>query len=94
MLSKVNHATLVQERSPAALLGRISAANRSTSVAGAPFGALLGGAAATAWGLNTPALLAAGFFGCAAVALIPGLGSHSGEESISLELQPARRGVD
>lgn len=94
MLWNVNHATLVQERSPAALLGRISAANRTTSIAGAPLGALLGGAAAAAWGLNTPALLAAGFFGCAAVALIPGLGSHSGEESISLELQPARRGVD
>lgn len=94
MLWNVNHRTLMQERSPAALLGRVSAANRTTSIAGAPVGALLGGAAAAAWGLNTPALLAAGFFACAAAVLIPALGSRSGEESISLDLQPARRGVD
>ncbi|MGW7056565.1 MFS transporter [Streptomyces sp. NPDC054887] len=54
--------TLMQERSPAALLGRIGSAFRTLAIAGAPLGALLGGFAASAWGLNTPALLAAGLF--------------------------------
>jgi len=94
MLWNVNSRTLLQERVPTALLGRVSAAIRTTSIAGAPLGALLGGAAAAGWGLNTPALLAAGLFGCAAMVLIPGLRPHSGDESISLDLQPARRGVD
>lgn len=62
MVWNVNQTTLVQERSPAEALGRISAAFRTLAVAGAPVGALLGGAAAAGWGLNTPALLAAGLF--------------------------------
>ncbi|MGW2508756.1 MFS transporter [Streptomyces scopuliridis] len=62
MVWNVNQATLTQERGPAEMLGRISAAFRTLAVAGAPFGALLGGVAAAGWGLNTPALLAAGLF--------------------------------
>ncbi|MFF2526198.1 MFS transporter [Streptomyces liangshanensis] len=62
MVWNVNQATLVQERSPAPALGRISAAFRTLAVAGAPLGALLGGAAAAGWGLNTPALVAAALF--------------------------------
>jgi MFS family permease len=62
MVWNVNQTTLIQECSPAQLLGRISSAFRTLAVAGAPLGALLGGAAAAAWGPNTPALLAAALF--------------------------------
>jgi MFS family permease len=62
MVWNVQQTTLVQERSPAPMLGRISSAFRTVAVAGAPVGALLGGAVATGWGLNAPALLAAGLF--------------------------------
>ncbi|MFE2499021.1 MFS transporter [Streptomyces scopuliridis] len=71
MVWNVNQATLTQERSPAEMLGRISAAFRTLAVAGAPFGALLGGAAAAGWGFNTPALLAAGLFLLGAASLGP-----------------------
>ncbi|MEV6170029.1 MFS transporter [Streptomyces sp. NPDC051954] len=73
MVWNVNSTTLMQQRSPAELLGRVSSAFRTVGVAGAPLGALLGGAVATAWGLNTPALLAAAFFVLSVTALIPAL---------------------
>ncbi|MER7664441.1 MFS transporter [Streptomyces sp. NPDC096193] len=72
MVWNVNQATLVQERSPADMLGRISSAFRTLGVAGAPLGALAGGAAAAAWGGNAPALLAAALF-VPAVASLTGL---------------------
>ncbi|MFF8674949.1 MFS transporter [Streptomyces sp. NPDC015242] len=72
MVWNVNTTTLMQERSPAGMLGRVSSAYRTLAVAGAPVGALLGGAVATAWGENTPALLAAAFFVLSVLALIPG----------------------
>ncbi|MET8245424.1 MFS transporter [Streptomyces sp. NPDC005202] len=71
MVWNVNTTTLMQQRSPAAMLGRVSAAFRTLAVAGAPLGALLGGAVATAWGPNTPALLTAVFFVLSVTALIP-----------------------
>ncbi|CCK30919.1 antibiotic transporter [Streptomyces davaonensis JCM 4913] len=71
MVWNVNTTTLMQQRTPADLLGRVSSAFRTLGVAGAPVGALLGGAAATAWGLNSPALLAAAFFVLSVLALIP-----------------------
>ncbi|MDH6625439.1 MFS family permease [Streptomyces sp. LBL] len=71
MVWNVNTRTLMQERAPAEMLGRVSAAFRTLAVAGAPLGALLGGAVATAWGLNTPALLAAAFFVLSVASLIP-----------------------
>ncbi|MEU9193585.1 MFS transporter [Streptomyces hundungensis] len=71
MVWNVNLTTLTQERSPAAMLGRVNAAFRTLAVAGAPVGALAGGAAAASWGLNTPALLASGLFVVAVAALIP-----------------------
>ncbi|MFD9629756.1 MFS transporter [Streptomyces violascens] len=71
MVWNVNLTTLMQERSPEAMLGRVSAAFRTLAVAGAPLGALVGGAAAASWGLNTPALLASGLFVVAVAALIP-----------------------
>ncbi|MFD7324460.1 MFS transporter [Streptomyces sp. NPDC059875] len=67
----VNQVTLMQERSPEGMLGRISAAFRTLAVGGAPLGALLGGAVAAAWGLNTPALLAAALFALAVASLAP-----------------------
>lgn len=75
MVWNVNQVTLMQERSPQAMLGRTSAAFRTLAVAGAPLGALMGGAAASAWGLNTPALVASGLFLAAVAALIPALTS-------------------
>lgn len=71
MVWNVNTTTLMQQRSPAGMLGRVSAAFRTLAVAGAPLGAVLGGAVAAAWGPNLPALLTAGFFVLAVAALIP-----------------------
>ncbi|WP_055529246.1 MFS transporter [Streptomyces graminilatus] len=75
MVWNVNTTTLMQSRSPAGMLGRVSSAFRTLAVAGAPLGALLGGAVATVWGANTPALLAAAFFVLSVTALIPALKS-------------------
>ncbi|MEU6543520.1 MFS transporter [Streptomyces sp. NPDC046859] len=72
MVWNVSTTTLMQRRTPADLLGRVASAFRTLAVAGAPLGALLGGAVATAWGPNTPALLTAAFFVLAVLALIPG----------------------
>ena len=71
MVWNVNTTTLMQQRSPAELLGRVSSAFRTLAFAGEPLGALLGGAVAGAWGANTPALLAAAFFVLSVTALIP-----------------------
>ncbi|MGW6597760.1 hypothetical protein [Streptomyces sp. NPDC055036] len=71
MVWNVSQATLIQQRGPGEMLGRISAAFRTLALAGAPLGALLGGAAAAGWGLNTPALLAAGLFVLGAASLGP-----------------------
>ncbi|MFF0746167.1 MFS transporter [Streptomyces sp. NPDC004111] len=66
-----NQVTLMQERSPGAMLGRVSAAFRTLAIGGSPLGAVLGGLAASGWGLNTPALLAAALFGLAVASLVP-----------------------
>ncbi|WP_217207612.1 MFS transporter [Streptomyces sp. AC550_RSS872] len=71
MVWNVTTTTLLQQRSPAELLGRIASAFRTLAFAGVPLGALLGGAVATIWGLNTPPLLTAAFFVLALGALIP-----------------------
>ncbi|MFC9683405.1 MFS transporter [Streptomyces sp. NPDC056948] len=76
MVWNVNTTTLMQERSPAGLLGRVSSAFRTLAFAGVPLGALLGGAVATAWGPNTPPLLTAAFFLLAVTALIPTLNAN------------------
>ncbi|MGW0797136.1 MFS transporter [Streptomyces sp. NPDC002692] len=75
MMWNVSQVTLMQQRSPRAMVGRISAAFRTASTSGAPVGALLGGAVATAYGLNGPALFAAVLFALAVVSLIPALPS-------------------
>lgn len=74
MVWNVNTTTLMQQRSPVGMLGRVSAAFRTLAVAGTPLGAVLGGVVATAWGPNTPALLTAAFFVLSVVALIPARG--------------------
>ncbi|MGW3565650.1 MFS transporter [Streptomyces sp. NPDC000941] len=71
----VTEVTMMQQRSPAEMLGRVSAAFRTLSTAGAPLGALLGGVIAGAWGLNAPALAAAALFAGGLVALVPGMRS-------------------
>ncbi|MFD3453576.1 MFS transporter [Streptomyces sp. NPDC058691] len=99
MVWNVNETTLVQRRTPDALLGRVSAAMRTLAVAGAPLGAVAGGAAAGAWGFNAPPLLAAALFGCALGALTPvvttpdtGGESPADPGSTSLDLQHGGRG--
>ncbi|WP_225800724.1 MFS transporter [Streptomyces sp. NK15101] len=67
----VQQTTLVQERAPEGMLGRIAAAFRTLAVAGAPLGALLGGAAAAGPGPHAPALLAAALFALAVASLGP-----------------------
>lgn len=71
MVWNVNQVTLTQERTPRGALGRVSAAFRTVSIGVAPAGALLGGVIASAWGLNTPALLAAAVFAAAVLLLVP-----------------------
>ncbi|MER5180681.1 MFS transporter [Streptomyces sp. NPDC002896] len=81
MVWNVSTTTLMQQRGPAEMLGRISSAFRTLAVAGAPLGALLGGAVATAWGLNTPALLAAALFVLSVTALLPALKPTNGGQT-------------
>ncbi|MEU6667275.1 MFS transporter [Streptomyces sp. NPDC046727] len=71
MVWNVTTTTLMQQRTPAGTVGRVAAAFRTLGVAGAPVGALLGGAVATVWGAGTPPLLAAVFFVLSVTALIP-----------------------
>ena len=73
MVWNVNQVTLMQQRSPAAMVGRIASVFRTSSTSGAPLGALLGGVVAGTYGLNGPALLAAALFGLAVASLIPGV---------------------
>ncbi|WP_030544637.1 MFS transporter [Streptomyces albus] len=73
MIWNVTEVTMLQQRSPAGMLGRVSAAGRTLSTGSAPLGAVLGGAAAGVWGLNAPALLTAGLFALGVLALIPAL---------------------
>ncbi|MGW2645995.1 MFS transporter [Streptomyces sp. NPDC001393] len=71
MVWNVNQVTLMQQRSPEEMVGRIASAFRTSSTSGAPLGALLGGVAARTYGLNGPALLAAALFALAVTSLIP-----------------------
>ncbi|MFL4951173.1 MFS transporter [Streptomyces sp. MMS24-I31] len=71
MVWNVNQVTLMQHRSPESMVGRMASAFRTASTAGAPLGALLGGAVARSGGLNAPALLAAVLFALAVTALTP-----------------------
>ncbi|MET8010541.1 hypothetical protein ABZU86_17415 [Streptomyces sp. NPDC005271] len=63
--------TMMRQRGPAGMVGRVSAAFRTLSIAGTPLGTPLGGVMAAAWGLNTPALGAAVLFVRGLTALVP-----------------------
>lgn len=78
MVWNVLEITIMQERAPRETLGRVSAAFRTLSIAGAPLGAVLGGAVAAGWGLAAPAWLAAALVGLGALAVIPVRGSAAG----------------
>ncbi|RII18481.1 enterobactin exporter EntS [Streptomyces sp. YIM 130001] len=67
----VNQVTLMQERSPAEMLGRMSAAFRTLTIGAGALGAFLGGVVATTWGLNAPALCAAALVGLSVTVLLP-----------------------
>jgi predicted MFS family arabinose efflux permease len=73
MVWNVTEVTTLQRSTPAALLGRVGSAFRTLSIAGAPAGALLGGAVAAACGANTPMLAAATLFALGVAALTPAL---------------------
>jgi predicted MFS family arabinose efflux permease len=70
--------TMMQQRCPAGMLGRVNSAFRTLSIGVTPLGALLGGVAATAWGLNTPALLAAALILLGVLALVPAIKGPDG----------------
>ncbi|MER6357832.1 MFS transporter [Streptomyces sp. NPDC001634] len=70
MVWNVNQVTLMQQRSPESMVGRIASAFRTASTSGAPLGALLGGVVARTYGWNGPALLAAALFALAVTSLI------------------------
>ncbi|MGW3009801.1 MFS transporter [Streptomyces sp. NPDC001219] len=88
MVWNVLETTAVQQRSPAGMLGRISSAFRTVSVAGTPLGALCGGAAATAYGPHAPALLAAALLALGTAALAPVLQTTDGAPSDSGQIPP------
>ncbi|MFF5424104.1 MULTISPECIES: MFS transporter [unclassified Streptomyces] len=67
----VHQTTLVQERAPEGMLGRVAAAFRTLAVAGTPLGAVLGGAVAAGAGPHAPAFLAAALFALAVLSLRP-----------------------
>jgi predicted MFS family arabinose efflux permease len=71
MVWNVSARTLTQRAVRRELLGRVSAALRTCAVAGAPLGALLGGAVARWRGPGAPPFLAAGFFVLAVLVLLP-----------------------
>ncbi|MFE1176281.1 MFS transporter [Streptomyces sp. NPDC058773] len=91
MVWNVLEMTAVQQRSPAGMLGRISSAFRTVSVAGTPLGALCGGAAATAYGPGAPVLLAAALLALGTVALTPVLQTADGAPSDSGQIPPTGR---
>ncbi|MGW8553025.1 MFS transporter [Streptomyces tubercidicus] len=91
MVWNVLETTVVQQRSPAGMLGRISAAFRTVPVAGTPLGALCGGAAATAFGPNAPALLAAALPALGTAALTPVLQPPDGAPSGGGQIPPTAR---
>lgn len=75
MVWNVLEVTVMQQRSPAPMLGRVSAAFRTAAIAGTPLGALLGGLVAAGFGPGSPAVLAAALIGAGSLVLIPALRS-------------------
>lgn len=73
MIWNVTQVTMVQQRSPVRMLGRMSAAFRTVTIAGTPLGALLGGVIADGWGTGAPALLCAALMLLGVIAVVPAL---------------------
>ncbi|MFW6689724.1 MFS transporter [Streptomyces sp. MAR4 CNX-425] len=71
MLWTATEVTVLQRRSPAGAIGRVSAAFRTLAVSVVPLGAVLGGVLAGSYGMNTPALAAAALVGLAVLTLGP-----------------------
>ncbi|MYQ60782.1 MFS transporter [Streptomyces sp. SID4926] len=78
MVWNVSSRTLMQRAVRRELLGRVSAAFRTCAVAGAPLGALLGGAVVRWWGPGAPPFLAAAFFALSVLALLPAVRAVAG----------------
>lgn len=68
--------SLRQRATPSRLLGRVTATYRTLVMGGAALGALLGGAAASAFGLRAPMLAGAPLLIGAGIAAVPLLGQH------------------
>lgn len=71
MLWNATEVTVLQRRSPAGAVGRVSAAFRTLSISVVPLGAVLGGVLAGSLGRNTPALAAAVLIALGVAALGP-----------------------
>lgn len=67
MVVNVHFVSLTQQRTPDELLGRVSSAERTLGIAGAPVGALLFGALAEITEVNVPALAGAAIMALAAI---------------------------
>ncbi|SDT60939.1 hypothetical protein [Jiangella sp. DSM 45060] len=67
MVVNVHFVSLTQQRTPDELLGRVSSAERTLGIAGAPVGALLFGALAEITAVNVPALAGAAIMALAAI---------------------------
>ncbi|WP_433342918.1 MFS transporter [Streptomyces sp. CA-253872] len=78
MAWNVSSRTLMQRAVRRELLGRVSAAFRTCAVAGAPLGALTGGAVVRWWGPAAPPFLAAVFFVLSVLALLPAVRAVAG----------------
>ncbi|WBB60051.1 MFS transporter [Streptomyces sp. WMMC500] len=75
MLWTATEVTVLQRRSPAGAIGRVSAAFRTLSISVVPLGAVLGGVLAGSLGAHTPALAAAVLVGLGVAALGPAVRS-------------------
>lgn len=70
MVVNVHFVTLTQQRTPDELLGRVSSAQRTVGIVGAPAGALLFGALAELTEVNVPALAGAAIMAAAAIVVL------------------------
>jgi predicted MFS family arabinose efflux permease len=71
MVCMATEVTMIQQLSPEGMVARTSAAFRTLSVAGTPLGALLAGALAQTFALNTPVLAASALMAAGLAALYP-----------------------
>jgi hypothetical protein len=70
MVVNVHFVTITQQRTPDDLIGRVSSAQRTVGIVGAPAGALLFGALAEVTEVNVPALAGAAVMAAAALVVM------------------------